>query len=228
MKKYITIAALLSAGTALANAESIVTTFSSALSGKTPTEVVLEIAGAPEGTTGEVSSLTKADRSEISLRTVTGKEDGTFLAPDTNVGSAQGWKSVFEYTFSGETIIVSGVTLNVGIFSGGNTWQGVNTNRDFVFEVGLGDKTITSGNWTVQGNGTQTPGNGAVTLSFDDAVELKDSATFSLSVSKGTSNPGCFLGLHSVEFSVVPEPSAFGMLAGLGALALVASRRRRK
>ncbi|MBQ2732446.1 MAG: PEP-CTERM sorting domain-containing protein [Opitutales bacterium] len=27
---------------------------------------------------------------------------------------------------------------------------------------------------------------------------------------------------------VVPEPSAFGMLAGLGALALVASRRRRK
>jgi hypothetical protein len=26
----------------------------------------------------------------------------------------------------------------------------------------------------------------------------------------------------------VPEPSAFGMLAGLGALALVASRRRRK
>ena len=28
--------------------------------------------------------------------------------------------------------------------------------------------------------------------------------------------------------SAVPEPSAFGMLAGLGALALVASRRRRK
>lgn len=29
-------------------------------------------------------------------------------------------------------------------------------------------------------------------------------------------------------YSAVPEPSAFGMLAGLGALALVASRRRRK
>ncbi|MBQ9759507.1 MAG: PEP-CTERM sorting domain-containing protein, partial [Opitutales bacterium] len=26
----------------------------------------------------------------------------------------------------------------------------------------------------------------------------------------------------------IPEPSAFGMLAGLGALALVASRRRRR
>ena len=31
-----------------------------------------------------------------------------------------------------------------------------------------------------------------------------------------------------VSFSAIPEPSAFGLLAGLGALALVASRRRRK
>ena len=32
----------------------------------------------------------------------------------------------------------------------------------------------------------------------------------------------------SLVFSKIPEPSAFGLLAGLGALALVASRRRRK
>ena len=53
-------------------------------------------------------------------------------------------------------------------------------------------------------------------------------------------NPGVDLvgkanGVHTVSFTsytrtetVIPEPSAFGLLAGIGALALVASRRRRK
>ena len=37
-----------------------------------------------------------------------------------------------------------------------------------------------------------------------------------------------YLKTHKANASAIPEPSAFGMLAGLGALALVASRRRRK
>ena len=44
----------------------------------------------------------------------------------------------------------------------------------------------------------------------------------------GSSQGNGWLPAYKVTVSAVPEPSAFGLLAGLGALALVASRRRRK
>ncbi|HIV04039.1 MAG TPA: PEP-CTERM sorting domain-containing protein, partial [Candidatus Spyradosoma merdigallinarum] len=47
---------------------------------------------------------------------------------------------------------------------------------------------------------------------------------------KTCNNGGVAVSIDNVQvsYSAIPEPSAFGLLAGLGALALVASRRRRK
>ncbi len=225
MKKYITAAALLAAGAAFANAETITTTFSNAGGADDISNVVLDVSGI-EGISGTVKSLVTIDNATDLGLTTAG--DQTFFSPNTNVGTADGWIATFSYTFTGTTLKVESVTLDVGIFTDKNGWQGTSTNRDFVFTVALNENTDSSGNWTVKGNKTANPENGAITLTFSDAITITDSATLVVTVDKGTTNPGCFLGLHDVKFNVIPEPSAFGMLAGLGALALVASRRRRK
>ena len=62
---------------------------------------------------------------------------------------------------------------------------------------------------------------GAAALTFDDSVAT--SYYFNSYMGGNEGDMKCLS-----KLAAVPEPSAFGMLAGLGALALVASRRRRK
>ena len=73
---------------------------------------------------------------------------------------------------------------------------------------------------------------GLLSYSISDGTTTKE-GTFTFSATDSFSKIGFVLdgaaGTVGVkDVSVVPEPSAFGLLAGLGALALVASRRRRK
>ena len=73
----------------------------------------------------------------------------------------------------------------------------------------------------------------SIPVSFDLSVDDSDSyvAYGLIFNSVDTSTLGSAAGLaatiSSIKVSTIPEPSAFGLLAGLGALALVAARRRR-
>ncbi len=68
----------------------------------------------------------------------------------------------------------------------------------------------------------------------DKEVSSFDLGTSSFSLKKlgfygdGVNNVGKNVTFSDLKISVVPEPSAFGLLAGIGALVLVAARRRRR
>ena len=244
MKKYIALAALLSAGTAFANADAIdlVTTFSNAAQAEAG-KVALSVAG-DYGVTATVASLIETDvanSSQLSLKTSGGAgSDGTVFTPDTNVGSNHPWTATFTYTLDSDKLEVTtldSVELGVVLFSSTGdyqseraTWTG---NITFTATISAGDDTL--GTLTC----VLTPEKGRDSETFDielkssDTIDLGSNDEFTMTLALAeTLVTGTFVGLKTmtpvVNGTVIPEPSAFGLLAGIGALALVASRRRRR
>ena len=253
MKKYITVAALLAAGSALANAATVLTTTFSNANQATATSVALSNAGLSV-TSASVSSLVSgtsaAEGSTLSLKTTGGAgTNASFFSPDNNVGSGNPWTVTFSYDFGTESISVANVDLGVNLYNGNGDWQsdkmnngnlseGVNY-RGFSFTLSFigadGSSTLgtlSNARVALTGNGGSAPQ--TVTLSGTGSeISLSGQVDVVLTVqqSSDNGNVGCYLGLNSIAYndaSGIPEPSAFGLLAGLGALALVASRRRRK
>ena len=100
----------------------------------------------------------------------------------------------------------------------------------------LSQRTLFDGESQINGNGTALEDitalfNDSITAEFaglstyDDSLDA-DALTADDAGKYFLSTDGTDIVLNYV--SAIPEPSAFGLLAGLGALALVASRRRRK
>ena len=225
MKKCITIAALLAAGTAFVNAADLKSTFTD----KETTSIGLSVAGI-DGVTGSVA----LDGGVTFLTSGAAGGDSAFFSPNTNVGTGGTWTATFTYDFGAESLTVDSIVLDLGIFTSGGDWQSGSVTRYFDFAAtlssGSSSEQYSAENIEIVGNGSNTQY--ALNLRGSELDLSGSSVTLELTVSRTEGNTdGCFIGLNSVtlkDAAAAPEPSAFGLLAGLGALALVASRRRRK
>lgn len=217
MKKYITIAALLAAGTAFANAAT-----------GTETNAAIAAALVEAGYTAGSEFVIRFDVTQSSIDGNTGfiqfadagwivNQSKTYWGintADTNTfepGSYEKKKSdnglEFEFDYTA-TEIAPLWAQNANL--GGSDTRDANT-----LSVSIGyDEDIGSG----------------VELSYDvsNIVDTWYFTDVTLDATDIKLDGGLTVSDLKVTVTAVPEPSAFGLLAGIGALALVASRRRRK
>ena len=237
MRNLITAAALLAAGTALANAAAVTdvltTTFSSA---GEESVTSISVTNDPSDVSASVTGLTDGS-SDLSQMTGTGTvvADTTIITPNTNVGTGGTWTLTLSYTIGSDSLTISGVTLDAVLFNGSGTVQSTVVTRYFDFTLTIADTSgSTVATYSVSDialTGTNsTTASEAVLSGSEVTLAASTTYTVTLTASQGSSNSanGCYVGLSGITYTyAVPEPSAFGMLAGVGALALVAARRRR-
>ena len=238
MRNLITAAALLAAGTALANAAAVTdvltTTFSSA---GDSTVTSIAVTNDPSTVSASVTSLTSDGSSDLSQMTGDGTvvSVATIITPNTNVGTGGTWTLTLSYTIGSDSLTISGVTLDTVLFNSSGSVQNTNVTRYFDLTLTITDSsnsvvaTYAVSDIGLTGTGAATASE-AVLSGAEVTLDAGSTYTVTLTASQGSSNnsSGCYIGLAGITYTyAVPEPSAFGMLAGVGALALVAARRRR-
>ena len=269
MKKYITVAALLAAGTAFANAD-VVAVFNCGgigARGEWMDTTKGWTSATQDGTTAGSFNV-RASGSNITLSSegsglLSTGDGGSFTADADAPGTAteiptelkklsQGVfddKTTYDTLWGGSvnlydagqtTLKLGGLTANtkytVYLFSarantdnnnpgGSATWATETSGATWsVWTLGDSGSAEKNDGFTVWFDGSTTGKNASIVeVTFTTGAEQT-----SISFSTGDSQRFTLNGIVVDQGSSIPEPSAFGLLAGLGALALVASRRRRK
>ena len=256
MKKYITLATLLAAGSAFANAD-VTASFTSTSSGTSLSDIEITASGA----TVTLDSLLKSGSatstnysSDCSVRNE-GVTAG-FLAPNVNVANAGQWQLTLSFSDLADDFTLAGIKIETKGFNGSNAWQNSGNGATatgttsstttpsnnasgkyvgFTVEYLLGNSSdwVNLGTYSIDvSGGSSSYGDDSTrytTYSLETALAEVEATSVTVRISTSQDyTQGTFAGLGSVSLVAIPEPSTFGLLAGLGALALVGTRRRRR
>ncbi|MBQ6704459.1 MAG: PEP-CTERM sorting domain-containing protein [Opitutales bacterium] len=224
MKKYITLAALLAAGTTFANAETIV--FGIERSGDTITFSGLDATDFGLSYTNWTYNG-GGNHNDGAWQTPTNAAYQNTFSPDAQLRSGQtdSWTMKFTFTNDGtEDVVLTQFAFDCYGINGGGSDK--NAAIPVTLTLGYNGESVSSSEFNLGYAGETNVG----TISFGEGgleVSAGGSVEFALTMG-GAKSYNTYSGITGGSFTTIPEPSAFGMLAGLGALALVASRRRRK
>ena len=230
MKKHIIVAAFLAAGSAFANADVNAVVLTPTGPGETREEVSGIIAAdvwdydlnAWHGTWENEHLVNQVSFSEGSLSLQIGAASdgaGNFAAVKFAMDAAGTATLTFDYAYDSKWGRAQDLVFDYDCTVYGFADDGTPTLLAAeTFIDGVTVSAVTEGE------------TGNLSLSFAADASYAAYGVVLNSKEVGGSNGGVAVQISNVQvsYSTIPEPSAFGLLAGLGAMALVASRRRRK